>query len=154
MKKIHLIYLLLSGCSNLSDTGHDFEVNEFTAVATATMYDLNRTKPNEVNIKNPVKELELLCSQYSFSPQRTRESMLNILAKTAYSDPMYSLNENDALYSHQKSDWDNMRTIISRKQADLAFQICLNAYRTKHGQDFVPVKLGSSELYSNPSWNK
>ncbi|MFS9592256.1 hypothetical protein U0129_19225 [Enterobacter hormaechei] len=152
--KIYLcILFLITSCSNHPTSTQDFDVARFSIVASSTIYNLNRTRPVDYAAKQPFRELEQLCSSYSFSPEEKKTNMMDILAQANYNDPMYA-DRTEADYAADKAEWDGVRVRQSRRNADFAYQMCMNAYREKHGMKSEPIKTGSNENYDAPNWNQ
>jgi len=145
MKKYMLIILILSGCNSTNDKNEKFDVNQFGAVANIAMHNFNNTRPVDYAVTQPFKELETLCASYEFTPQKKRSSMMNLLFEAGYAD---------FIKVSPSPEMDRVLIISARRNADLAFQVCDNAYRTSHGQVFKPVKLNPSEYYTGTEWNQ
>lgn len=145
MKNYILFIFILSGCSTPEYESNKFNVNQFEAVARMAMHDFNNTRPVDFEVVQPFRDLEALCANYEFPPQKTKASMMNLLSEAGYEDIKKIVHS---------PEMDGVLTTNARRNADFAFQVCDNAYRTGHGQEFKPIKLKPSGYYSGADWNK
>lgn len=134
MKLRILLFLAISGCNSTPNGSNNFNIQQFTEVSKTSMYKLNRTRPIDYESEMPLKGLEDICSQFNFSPEEEKTTIMNLLAEANYNDPMFA-------NLGQGEDWTKMRDRVSLRQADLAYQACLNAYQAKTGMKTVLIKM-------------
>lgn len=141
--------LVACGCS-ANKQPDNFDRQSFSRVAESTMYKLMRTSPDEYMKSEPFKELEALCAGYSFSPDSKKAELMELLFIAGMKDPVWT-NTQD-----KKSPSNSLYGVavpFSRRQADFAYQMCLNSWRERHGKEFIPVKLQPDGFYKDENWN-
>ena len=145
------IFVVLVACGCAANKQPDnFDRQSFASVAELTMYKLSRTSPNEVSTSNPFTALEALCAGYTFSPDTRKTELMDLLYIGGMKDPMWTSSPGN---SHTAFDQNETAVLFSRRQADFAYQMCMNGWREHHGKEFIPIKLQPSSYYKKESWS-